>query len=127
MQKLVQPFFSETDEKNVWNTGSLSNVSKGYIEAVMHYYREIESDEQKLQFMMHIEILIETLITTQFKAFDLNESLDHDQMTVQILRRAITRLGQRFFLLGQNQIGSEYAKTIQYSKLYEAEFFKVSK
>lgn len=127
LQKLVQPFFSETDEKNVWNTGSLSNVSKGYIEAVMHYYREIESDEQKLQFMMHIEILIETLITTQFKAFDLNESLDHDQMTVQILRRAITRLGQRFFLLGQNQIGSEYAKTIQYSKLYEAEYFKVSK
>ncbi|MEB3792778.1 hypothetical protein [Acinetobacter sp. IK40] len=128
LQKIVQPFFSEKDEKNVWNTKSLSNVSKGYIEAVMHYYREIESDEQKLQSMMHIEIFIETLITAQFKAFDLNDSLDQDQLTVQLLRRAITRLGQRFLLLGKIQVENEYfIKTIHYSKLYESEAFQISK
>lgn len=127
LQKLAQPFFSEKAEKNVWNTKSLSNVSKGYIEAVMHYYREIESDEQKLQSMMHIEIFIETLITTQFNAFVLNDSLDHDQLTVQILRRAITCLGQRFLLLEKKQVGIEFFKTIQYLKLYEAESFQKSK
>lgn len=102
--KIFQPFLSEKERKSVWSMRSLPKTSQAYIEAVMHYYREIEPAPEKLQSMMNIEIFIETLLSTELQAFELSVSSNHDLLTRQILSKAITRLGRQFILLGENEI-----------------------
>lgn len=127
LSKLYQPFLTDKDRKSIWNIHCLSKTSKGYIEASMHYYREIEPDAQKIQTMMQVEIFIETLVTTQLMAFELSVSRDKDQLTRQILRGAITRLGQQFIMLGENQVETDDIKTIQSFRLHENNFFEKSR
>jgi hypothetical protein len=104
--KACQPFLCEKELKSVWTMRNLPKTSQAYIEAVIHYFREIESDPKKVQSMMHIEIFIETLITTQLNAFELSVSGDHEVLSRSILRKAVTRLGRQFILLGEEQVGA---------------------
>ncbi|MEG0602975.1 MAG: hypothetical protein RR487_00515 [Acinetobacter sp.] len=104
LSDLFRPFLSEKEHKSVWAIDSLPEMSQAYIEAVTHYYRETESDPQRLQFMMHIEIFIETLVTTRLMAFELSVSDNQEFLTRQILRKAVTRLGRQFILLGENEV-----------------------
>jgi hypothetical protein len=64
--KAYQPFLCEKEIKSVWTMRNLPKTSQAYIEAVMHYFREIESDPQKVQSMTHIEIFIETLMDRKY-------------------------------------------------------------
>lgn len=118
LSNLVKPFLSEKEHKSVWDIRSLPEINQAYIKAVTHYYREIESDPQRLQFMMHIEIFIETLVTTRLMAFELSVSDNQELLTRQILRKAVTRLGQQFILLGENKVDDlfhpRYAFLIQF-------------
>lgn len=127
LDQIFKPFLSEKERKSVWSTSRLSKTSQAYIEAVMHYYREIESDPKKVQTMMQIEIFIETLVTTQRMAFELSVSSDTDQLTRQVLRGAITRLGQQFIMLGENQVETDDIKTIQSFRLHENDSFEKSR
>lgn len=104
LSKNFQPFLSEKERKSVWSMRSLPKTSQAYIEAVMHYYREIEPAPEKLQSIMNIEIFIETLLSTELQAFELSVSSNHDLLTRQILSKAITRLGRQFILLGENEV-----------------------
>lgn len=104
LSKKFQPFLSEKERKSVWNMRSLPKTSQAYIEAVMHYYREIELAPEKLQSMMNIEIFIETLLSIELQAFELSVSDHQEVLTRQILNKAITRLGRQFILLGENEV-----------------------
>ncbi|KQW89547.1 hypothetical protein ASC84_10850 [Acinetobacter sp. Root1280] len=104
LSKNFQPFLSEKERKSVWSMRSLPKTSQAYIEAVMHYYREIEPAPEKLQSMMNIEIFIETLLSIELQAFELSVSDDQEVLTRQILNKAITRLGRQFILLGENEV-----------------------
>lgn len=127
LSKGYQPFLSESERKFVWSTRSLSKTSQAYIEAVNHYYREIEPDPEKLQSMINIEIFIETLVTTELKAFELSVSGDQEMLTRQILRGAITRLGQQFILLGESKLENPVIRTIQDFQLHENGLIQESK
>ncbi|KQW99759.1 hypothetical protein ASC84_19915 [Acinetobacter sp. Root1280] len=127
LSKGYQPFLSESERKSVWSTRSLSKTSQAYIEAVKHYYREIEPDSEKLQSMIHIEIFIETLVTTELKAFELSVSGDQKMLTRQILHGAITRLGKQFILLGESKLENPVIRTIQDFELHENGLIQESK
>lgn len=127
LSKGYQPFLSESERKSVWSTRSLSKTSQAYIEAVKHYYSEIEPDSEKLQSMIHIEIFIETLVTTELKAFELSVSGDQKMLTRQILHGAITRLGKQFILLGESKLENPVIRTIQDFELHENGLIQESK
>ncbi|ENW97795.1 hypothetical protein [Acinetobacter sp. NIPH 298] len=104
LPKVCIPPISDKAQKTIWATRHLPKTSQGYIDAISHYYQEIESDEKKRQLIIRIEVFIETLVTSRFEAFDLSVSPDQEQLTWQILNRAITRLGQQLIELAQVQI-----------------------
>ncbi|QQC84981.1 hypothetical protein I9054_001245 [Acinetobacter bereziniae] len=119
LSKANQPFLSESERKSVWSTRSLSKTSQAYIEAVKHYYCEIESDPETIQSIIHIEIFIETLVTTRLMAFELSVSGDQEMLTRQVLHGAITRLGKQFILLGESKLENPVIRTKQDFELHE--------
>lgn len=125
--KACQPFLCEKELKSVWTMRNLPKTSQAYIEAVIHYFREIESDPKKVQSMMHIEIFIETLITTKLNAFELSVSGDHELLSRSILRKAVTSLGRQFILLGESELENQAIRTIQDFQLHENGLFEKSK